>query len=134
MRVLIDLNHPAHAHLFRHVYFGLAARGHECRVAARDKDVTLRLLAAWGIPYSVLAPFGRTLVSRTVELVRREARFLSLARDFGPDLITGTSAHAARVGRLVGAPSAVLSEDDAAAVPLFRWIAYPFATAIVTPD
>jgi predicted glycosyltransferase len=134
MRVLIDLNHPAHAHLFRHVFFGLVARGHECRVTARDKDVTLRLLEAWGIPYAVLAPLGRTLPARVVELLRREARFLAVARAFRPHLITGTSAHAARVGRMVGARSAVLSEDDARAVPLFRWVAYPLATAIVTPD
>jgi predicted glycosyltransferase len=134
MRVLIDLNHPAHAHLFRHVFFGLRERGHECRVTARDKDVTLRLLAAWGIPCEVLAPLGRTLASRAIELVRREARFLAVARGFRPQLITGTSAHAGRVGRLVGARSAVLSEDDARVVPLFRWVAYPLATAIVTPD
>jgi predicted glycosyltransferase len=134
MRVLIDLNHPAHAHLFRHVFFGLQARGHECRVTARDKDVTLRLLEAWGIPYTVLAPLGRTLPARAFELLRREARFLALARGFRPDLITGTSAHAARVARLTGARSAVLNEDDARVVPLFRWVAYPFATAIVTPD
>ena len=69
-----------------------------------------------------------------MELFRREARFLALARAFRPQLITGTSAHAARVGRMVGARSAVLSEDDARAVPLFRWVAYPLATAIVTPD
>jgi predicted glycosyltransferase len=134
MRVLIDLNHPAHAHLFRHVISALRERGHECRVTARDKDVTLRLLGAWGIPYEVLAPLGRTLASRAVELVRREARFLSVARAFRPQLITGTSAHAARVARLVGARSAVLCEDDARVVPLFRWVAYPLASAIVTPD
>src|SRR6185295_7419543 len=134
MRVLIDLNHPAHAHLFRHVYSSLRARGHECRVTARDKDVTLRLLTAWGIPYSVLAPLGRTLPARALELLRREARFLALARAFRPHLITGTTAHAGRAGRLVGARSAVLNEDDARAVPLFRWVAYPLATAIVTPD
>lgn len=134
MRVLIDLNHPAHAHLFRHVYSGLQARGHECRVTARDKDVTLRLLQAWGIPCEVLAPLGRSLPARALELLRREARFLRLARELRPALITGTSAHAARVARLVGARSAVLNEDDARAVPLFRWVAYPFASAIVTPD
>jgi predicted glycosyltransferase len=134
LRILIDLNHPAHAHLFRYVFFGLQARGHECQVTARDKDVTLRLLDAWGIPHRVLVPLGRNLVSRGVELVHRELCFLGLARRFRPHLIMGTSAHAARVGRLVGARSAVLNEDDAAAVPLFRWVAYPLATAIVTPD
>jgi predicted glycosyltransferase len=29
--------------------------------------------------------------------------------------------------------SAILNDDDAAAVPLFRWLAYPLASAIVTP-
>ena len=77
MRVLIDLNHPAHAHLFRHVFRGLVARGHECRVTARDKDVTLRLLAAWGIPHQVLAPLGRTLPSRAV--VHTRSNTFSLA-------------------------------------------------------
>jgi predicted glycosyltransferase len=41
--------------------------------------------------------------------------------------------HAARAGFLLGCLSAVLNDDDAAAVPLFRWLAYPLASAIVTP-
>jgi predicted glycosyltransferase len=133
MRVLVDVSHPALAHVFAHVVRALESRGHSWAVVARDKDVTLALLDAYGIAYEVVAPAGRGHAGRVAELARREIGFARVARRFRPDVITGTSVHAARVAKLVGARSAVLNDDDAAAVPLFRWLAYPMATAIVTP-
>jgi len=82
----------------------------------------------------VLAPTGRGLFGFVRELVVREARMAARARRLRPDLILGTSAHAARVARVAGARSLVMSDDDAAAVPVFRWLAYPLATVIVTPS
>ena len=133
MRVLVDVSHPALAHVFAHVVRALEARGHQASVVARDKDVTLALLDASGIPYRVLARAGRGHLGRAAELVRREVLFLAHGRRFRPHVITGTSVHAARAAKLLGARSAVLNDDDASAVPLFRWLAYPLADAIVTP-
>jgi len=134
VRALIDITHPSLAHVFRPVWTAWKAAGHECVVVARDKDVTLELLRAFGMPYVVLSGLGRGQLGRARELVAREMRMLALARRFRPDLIIGTSAHAGRVARLVGARSAVLNDDDAAAVPLFRWLSYPLASAIITPS
>lgn len=133
-QLLFDINHPVHVHLLRHPIQRLVEEGRECRVVARDKDVTLRLLDHYRIPYTVLAPVGRSTLGRLRELAQREVRLLALARDFRPRLIVGTSAHAARIAKLVGARSVVLNDDDAAAVPFFRWLAYPLASAIVTPE
>lgn len=133
MRVLIDVSHPALAHVFGHVIPAFRARGHETLVVARDKDVTLALLDAYGIAHRVLSPAARTQRGRLRELLVREARLVALARRFRPDLITGTSVHAGRAAFLLRCRSAVLNDDDAAAVPLFRWLAYPLASAIVTP-
>ena len=133
MRILIDITHPSLAHVFRPLWAAWTAEGHECAVVARDKDVTLDLLRAFGIPHVVLSALGTTQLGRARELVAREARMLALARRFRPHLVIGTSAHAARVALWVGAKSAVLNDDDATAVPLFRWLSYPFASAIVTP-
>jgi len=130
----VDVNHPAHVHLVRHGVGEWRRRGHECLVTARAKDVTVRLLAAYGLPHEVLGAPRRGRLGRALELLEREARFLRVARRFRPHVITGTSPHAARVARLVGARSVVLNEDDAEVVPLFRWVSYPLATAIVTPD
>jgi hypothetical protein len=134
VRALIDITHPSLAHVFRPLWAAWTAEGHECMVVARDKDVTLPLLRAFGIPHVVLSAVGRTQLGRARELLTREGRMLALARRFRPHLVIGTSAHAGRVARLVGAKSAVLNDDDAAAVPLFRWLSYPFASAIITPS
>lgn len=134
MRFLFDVNHPAHVHTLRPVIRELARRGHEHRIAARDKDVTLRLLEAYGLPYEVLAPRGRGKWGQARELVRREPRFLRLARQFRPHAIIGSSLHAARVGWIVGARSLLLNEDDAAVIRIYRWLAYPGASAVFTPD
>ena len=134
MRALIDITHPSLAHVFRPVWAAWKAAGDEPLVVARDKDVTLELLRAFDIPHRVLTTVGRGQLGRLRELVVREARTLALARRFRPHLVIGTSAHAARVARLVGARSAVLNDDDAAAVPLFRWLSYPLADAIITPS
>ena len=134
MRLLFDISHPVQVHLFRPVIEACRGLGHEVRVIARDKDVTLPLLAHFGIACEVLAPTGRGLLGFVRELVVREARMVARARRFRPDLIVGTSAHAARVARVSGARSVVMSDDDAAAVPVFRWLAYPLATVIVTPS
>jgi uncharacterized protein len=133
MRVLIDVSHPALAHVFGHVIPALHAKGHETLVVARDKDVTLPLLDAYGVAYRVLAPAARSQAGRLRELIVREVLLVAVARRFRPDLITGTSVHAARAGLLLRCRSAVLNDDDARAVPLFRWLAYPLASAIVTP-
>ncbi len=133
MRLLFDINHPVQAHLFRPVIEACQARGHESRVVARDKDVTLELLDSFRIPYEVLAPPGRGRLGFLRELVQREARMTARARRFRPHVIIGTSAHAARVARLCRGLSIVISDDDAAAVPVFRWLAYPLASLVVTP-
>lgn len=134
MRLLFDINHPVQAHVFRPVVDALRARGDECRLVARDKDVTLRLLDRFGMPAEVLAPIGRGPVGWMRELALREARLVRLARDWRPRLIVGTTVSGARVARWAGARSVVVNDDDAAAVPFFRWLAYPLASVIVTPD
>lgn len=134
MRLLFDVNHPVQVHLLRPVIAHFAGAGHETRVVARDKDVTLRLLAHYGIPFTAPARPGRGLLGLARELVQREWRVLGLARAFRPGLIVGTSVHAARVARLTGALSVVLNDDDASANPSFARLAYPLASAIVTPD
>jgi len=131
--LFFDINHPVQALLFRPVIERLAAAGYRCRVFARDKDVTLGLLDGFGIQASTLGARRRGRLGALIELMTREARLLRLALAERPEAILGTSVHAARVGRLSRAVSIVVNDDDAAAVPLFASLAYPFADLIVKP-
>ena len=65
-------------------------------------------------------------------LVREKALF-GIVRRLRPDLMIGTSAEIAHVGTVLRIPSLVVNEDDWDVVPLFSWMAYPFATRILAP-
>lgn len=133
MRFLFDLTHPAVVHMYLPVISILKERGHEIRVVSRNKDLTVDLLNEKGISHTVLstARYGKSQMA--LELIQREAIMLKIGFEYRPHLIAGTSVNAARVAKLVGARSVINNEDDATAVPLFRWTAYPLASAIVTP-
>lgn len=134
MDILIEINHPAQLHLFRPVMDAWSRDGTKFLVAAREKDITTRLMDNYGIDYVTLAPVGSGLTGQFRELLRREAAMFRLARKCRPRVIMGTSVHAARIARCCGARSMVLCEDDAKYIPLFRWLAYPLAHAIITPE
>lgn len=51
MKILFDIGHPADVHYFKHLIDQLRERGDQIKVLARDKDVTLKLLDAYQIPY-----------------------------------------------------------------------------------
>ncbi|MBW2107307.1 MAG: DUF354 domain-containing protein [Deltaproteobacteria bacterium] len=135
MRLLFDLGHPAHVHLFRHLIARVRAHGGEVLVTARDKDVTVGLCHQYGIPVTVLShAHGGDLLSTMRELLIRTVGVLRCAWKFRPDALVGTSISIGPVGRAIGRPSFVFNEDDARVVPLFAKIAYPAATYVVTPE
>ena len=132
-RAILDVNHPSQAYILRAVHHALRDRGYEIRVVARDKDVTLHLLRAFGIDFESLSTARRGKLGAAIELVERELRFYRAVRAFRPHALIGTSVHAARAARLFGGRSVIVNEDDASVVPLFTKLAYPFAHRIVTP-
>ena len=46
MRILIDVNHPAHVHLFRCAAGEWGSKGHEVCWVARDKDIVVDRLVS----------------------------------------------------------------------------------------
>jgi len=134
MRLLFDLGHPAHVHLFRNLIRRIEENGGITLSASRPKDVTVALCNHLGITHRVLSKPGTTGTwSAARELVIRTANLFRLARSFDPDALFGTSASIGTVGRILRIPSFVFNEDDASIVPLFAKTAYPLAHYVVTP-
>lgn len=135
MRLLFDLGHPAHVHLFRNLMKRVDDEGGEVLAATREKDVTVELCQAYMIPQIILSRANRgQVLTGGWELLSRTFKLFRVARNFKPDALIGTSASIGIVGRLIGCPSFVFNEDDASAVPLFAKIAYPACSYVVTPD
>lgn len=134
MRFLFYLGHPAHYLNVAVAADALAARGHQVLFVAREKDVLFELLADARHPVvRVPRRRGEGRLALVAEVVRREVLMARLVHRWKPDLLVGTDIVITHVGRLLGVPSVVINEDDAAAVPLFARYGLRFASAILAP-
>ena len=51
MRILIDIGHPGHVHLFRPFAQEMIKRGHKILFTCREKEFEIELLEATGFDY-----------------------------------------------------------------------------------
>jgi len=59
MKILIDLNHPAHIHIFKNIIKQCRQRGHDVLVTASSKDILLNLLDDYAVDYVKLSCYGK---------------------------------------------------------------------------
>ena len=135
MRLLFDLGHPAHVHLFRNIIKQVRKTGGDVCVTSRHKDVAVDLCRAYNIPQIVLSK-ARTnsFFSSIWEMAYLTLRLWNLSYRFRPDALLGTSASIGVIGRLIGRPSFFFGEDDSDVIPLFARMVYPTCSYIVTPN
>lgn len=133
MRVLIDLLHPAHVHVFKHFCAEIAARGDQVLVTARNKDVTVPLLRSLNIDHDVISTQRDGAFGLVVELLARTRRLKRIADTWQPDVLIGVMGPSiAIVGKLTNTPAFVLYDTEIAKATN-RWV-YPIAEAVITPD
>ena len=133
MRILVDIGHPAHVHFYKHIIRRLEQRGHEIKITARDKDVTLALLDHYRLKYHVLSGIGTGLSGMAKEFALREWALLKIFRRWKPDLVTEIGGlFIALISRLMGIPSIAFTDTET--VLLDRFLTYPFIGKMFTPD
>jgi uncharacterized protein len=133
MRILIDIIHPADVHFFKYAIKEWQDRGHKVLITARDKDIALQLLKAYGFEFMCISSQAKGLWSMAYELVARDLRLLRIARIFEPDVLTGfTGISIAHIGKLLRKPSVVFYDTEFAR--LSNALTYPLATLVCTPD
>jgi predicted glycosyltransferase len=136
-RILFDINHPAQVHLFRNAIAELEAHGHETYVTSRHKEVTVDLLDAFEIDHEPLSVKGTSVPSLARELLVREVRMLSVARQFDPDAIVGRPSPApAHVSSIVGCPFVAVMDthfDSSTIRRLYQSVTFPCVDAICVP-
>jgi predicted glycosyltransferase len=137
MRLLIDILHPAHVHVFRNLAQELTARGHEVRFTLREKECARDLLDQYGIGYDVLSQ-QRHGAGLAVELAARSAKLWKIVAQFRPHFLAGVMgpsiALVGRLRRLMGDPvrTAIFYDTEMAAIT--NWFAYPLADYVCTPE
>jgi predicted glycosyltransferase len=131
MRILIDIGHPAHVHLFKYFARTMQQRGHLVLFTCRQKEYEKELLEAEGLAYHSFGKHYRSGRGKVLGLARFNLLMLRVALDFRPDVfMSHGSIYAAQVSWLLGKPHIALEDSgNMEQIRLYR----PFSCCMLTP-
>ena len=112
LRVLVDIGHPAHVHLFKHVIWKINEMGGETCITTRKKDVATELMDAYGLPYQVIGQYSNR-IDHLLSLIITTNKLLKIARSFNPHIILSVgSVHAIQAATILNRLSVSLIDTE----------------------
>ncbi len=132
MKLLIDIGHPAHVHLFKYVAWEMERDGHEVLFTCREKEVVRNLLDHYKFRYISLGKHRTGTLNKFTGLIRFDMLLLRAASKFKPDiLLSHGSFYAAHVAAFLRKPHISLEDTgNMEQIHLYR----PFTRIILTPS
>jgi len=134
MRILIDIDHPGHVHMFKNFYFEMLNRGHTLFVTVRNHATTRKLLNNYAIPYIIIGEKGSNILSKAIKQFESDRILRKILVENRIEMAIGSSFNIARVSRALNIPSIVMDDDDDTVEPLFVKFAHPYASVLLSPD
>jgi len=138
MKILVELNHPAHYHLFIKAAVILQKNNNEVAFITKQKDVLLNLIEHYREIFKI---FNRKkkekkkgFLNNIIWMLESDFKTYSIARKFKPDIMLGSNFSISHIGKLLRVPSLIWQEDDSEVIPYLSIISYPFASQIVAPQ
>lgn len=133
MKILIDINHPGHVHFFKNIIWELQKKGNQVLVTASNKDIALDLLKEYGIKYINIGSYGKSLLSKIINLFVLDIKMLFIVLKFNPNYILGiASARGAHIGWLLRKKVYIFDDTEHAKEQIALYL--PFATKVFTPS
>ena len=133
MRIVVDIAHPAHVHFFRNFIWEMERQGHEIKIIARNKDITVNLLKAYNFQYYLLDVKSSSFLKKILNMPLLDFEVLQQVKAFKPDLFMGIASwRAAQVAFFLRKKSIIFDDTEHASK---QNMAYRlFASKICTPS
>lgn len=132
MRVMIGIGHPKQVHFWKNIVKNLIENGHEIKILAIDKDVTLQLLSIYGLDYVVYGKHRKSMIKKAYNMISHTYKALIVAKQFKPDVLIAGTPYLAYVSKILRKPHIMLTDTDHA--NLTHWLTYPVTDVIITPS
>ncbi|MDG6219789.1 MAG: DUF354 domain-containing protein, partial [Candidatus Thermoplasmatota archaeon] len=133
MKIVVDVNHPGHVHLFKNCIWEMQKKGHEVLITASEKDVTFKLLDNYGFEYVSLGSYGNSVSRKILNVPVMDVKMYRVINKFNPDIVIGVStirgSHATKV---IGKKCIVFDDSEPAKYEHLLYV--PFAHKILTPS
>lgn len=132
MNFLIDINHPAHVHLFKNVAIQLINKGHKVLFTTRKKEISHILLKNLNLPHLCMGKHYESKSGKIFGIIRYDLKLLSIVLKYRPDMFLSMgSVYATHVAYLLRKPNIMLQDTENARFQ--NLITYPFASVILNP-
>lgn len=133
MKIVVDIGHPAHVHLFKNFIWEMEKRGHEILITATKKDVSMELLDNYGFDYIAMGSYGNSVIKKLINVPIMDLKMYYAVKDFAPDILVGLgSIRCAHVSKLMRKPC--IAFDDTECSPLEHILYIPFTNVVLTPS
>ena len=133
MKIVVDINHPAHVHYFKNFIWEMEKRGHNIMITASKKDVSYKLLQKYGFEFIELGSYGDSLIKKMINIPIMDYKMYKAVKDFNPDLFLGFgSIRNAHISRILRKPC--INLDDSEPSPQEHLLYVPFSDVILTPS
>ena len=108
-------------------------KGHEIKLTARDKEITIHLLNAYNFDFENFGKNRKGLINKAFGMLEFDYKLFKIAKSFNPDIFIGAgSIYAAHVAAILRKPF-ISFDDTEHSTEQYRLYA-PFATAVCTPS
>jgi uncharacterized protein len=132
MKIIIDIGHPGHVHLFKNFALRMIDDGHEILFTCREKEAETSLLKAYGFNYKVFGKHYNGLIGKFYGLFKFDLQMFFTALSFKPSVfLSHGSIYAAHAAFILGKANIAL-EDTGNKEQVFLY--KPFTKFILTPS
>ncbi|GGX04172.1 DUF354 domain-containing protein [Aquimarina muelleri] len=132
MRILIDIGHPGHVHLFKNFAKEMQKRGHEFLFTCRQKEFEIELLKAEGFDYVSFGKKYNTTLGKIWGLFKFDVLEFLQGLRFKPDIfMSHGSPYAAHASAILRKPH--ISMEDSGNWEQIK-IYLPFTEVVLTPS
>ncbi len=133
MKILIDINHPAHVHYFKNFIKIMENKGHKFLIISRNKEIEHYLLKSYNIPFIDRGQGKNHLAGKALYYFKAVYIIFKKTIKFNPDIMLSFgSPYAAIVSRLIGKHHIYFSDTEHAKFSHF--VTTPFSKCILTPS
>ncbi|WP_103865752.1 DUF354 domain-containing protein [Aquimarina sp. I32.4] len=132
MRILVDIGHPGHVHLFKNLAKRMQQKEHEFLFTCRQKEYEIELLKAEGFNYKSFGKKYNTTAGKVFGLFKFDMMEIIQGLKFKPDIfMSHGSPYAAHAAAVLQKPHISLEDSG-------NWeqikIYLPFTKAVLTPS
>jgi len=134
MKILVDIGHPGHVHLFRHVAKNLERNGHELFYSVRDIPVAKRLMDTYGMPYVNLGKKSDTIVGKAWTVIKQDWKLFWFVLVHKIDIGLSSGIALPHISRLTRMKSFVFDDDDDEVEPFVVKYSHPYTDVVLSPS